>query len=114
MSSTLTLIEKPKNRAERENNELYYRQKFFSKNQLRSLEERNRQAEIANNVISQRDKGGNNSLNGGCAFVPKKKHIIPVPVPIVPVPIVPAPVLAPVLAPLVLSECVPDAWDDEL
>lgn len=110
MSSTLTLIEKPKNRSERENNEAYYQQRFFSKNQLRSLEERTRQAEIAHKIISQRDKGGNNSLNGGCAFVPKKKHIIPVPVVSVPVPIVPAPVLAP----LVLSECVPDAWDDEL
>ena len=57
-STKLVLIEKPKNFKERENNRMYYQQKFFSKKQKEDLKETQRKQAIANAVIASRQEYG--------------------------------------------------------
>jgi hypothetical protein len=57
-STKLVLIEKPKNSKERENNRMYYQQKFFSKKQKNDLKEAQRKQAIANAIIATRQEFG--------------------------------------------------------
>lgn len=54
----LTLIEKPKNRKEWENNKAYYRQKFFSNKMKKDLEEKEHKQEVALKEIGKRQEYG--------------------------------------------------------
>jgi hypothetical protein len=71
MNTKLVLITNPKNHKERENNKEYYRQKFFSKSQLKKVEDDKRKLEIAVKQIDQRSNGGGcNALTASCYNCP--------------------------------------------
>jgi len=57
-STKLVLIEKPKNFKERENNRMYYQQKFFSKKQKEDLKETQRKQAIVKAIIGIRQEFG--------------------------------------------------------
>jgi hypothetical protein len=85
-SNTIVLIENPKTFKDRENNKLYYRQKFFSKTQLNVLEKNAKFAEEANKHITKRANGGGGigaTMSGTCTNCPnyknpkKNKQILP-------------------------------------
>ena len=71
MSATtakLTLIANPKTRKDRENNQAYYQEKFFSRKQKQVLKETKRKEEIAWKEIDVRQQNGTNgNLSGGTA-----------------------------------------------
>jgi hypothetical protein len=71
MNAELKLIANPKSRKDWENNKQYYRQKFFSKSQLKKVEDDKRKCEIASKVIDQRSNGGGcNALTASCYNCP--------------------------------------------
>lgn len=57
-SVKLVLIENPKNFKDRENNRMYYQQKFFSKKQKDDLKETQRKQAIAKAIIATRQEYG--------------------------------------------------------
>jgi hypothetical protein len=57
-TAKLVLIEKPRNFKERENNRMYYQQKFFSKKQKDDLKETQRKQAIAKAIIATRQEFG--------------------------------------------------------
>lgn len=67
-TTKLTLIANPKTRKDRENNQAYYQDKFFSKKQKQVLKETKRKEEIAWKDIDVRQQNGTNgNLSGGTA-----------------------------------------------
>jgi hypothetical protein len=76
-TAKLVLIEKPRNFKERENNRMYYQQKFFSKKQKDDLKETQRKQAIAKAIIGIRQEFGQcgqlySRAAGGSKFAEKE------------------------------------------
>ena len=80
-ASSTQLIENPKTRKDWENNQQYYRSKYFSKKELDKVEKDKKTIAHCVKIMTIRSHGdgGCNALNGGyCPVVKKKKIFTPV------------------------------------